>query len=633
MLPPMVDPARPPEPPTFDAWIPAAAPPDGATDAPTDGGAGAIVDPALPPPTLPPQVYALPTARKVVSSGLQLALSSTSELRRASIYIGLLVLGAFGPAIIALLLIVGRLGDQAGDAFGSVFFGDAFGAPPQPALEAVLLVVAIEALVGLALFFTISIDAQVMAIAILGGRASERPLRLWESIIRARQTFWQMAGAGTLVGVVAAFVQLLFLGAFGGISQSAEAASVLASLIATIVIAPLAYVATSIVIGDVGAMEALSRSWQLFRVRRLLAVVVVLFTFVTSAIQLFALESGLDLVIRASELLHVSLTEGALAFATAVVLILAAIVAYGSLTFTIGAIVSAPQVSGFLGLTHFSAGIDKARVDAPKPPRGFRYVSRPMTVAMIALTGIVALQIPAINSIPLLPPSALLELIREEASIESELIDVSGYPSIVDDRAGDLTGAGPADIDIVRAEATYLVIVPPWILDEFACDQPAVACGDDGDDPGVFDDGAYLFLERAGGPLVADDRRRISVLLSLPSEVQAVRRDGEVPYGGASRIFVTQPAAEPILEASRSQGDSFTDLPTSARSTWGGNDFFLLIPVRELPDLPLGWDVVALLEDGAGNVVSRDTLRSTWDSSLTDWNYPSTFIDDYRDVD
>ncbi len=135
-----------------------------------------------------------------------------------------------------------------------MFFADAFSAPPQPALEAALLVVAIDALVGVALFFTISIDAQVMAISILAGRASERPLRLWESIIRARQTFWRMAGAGTLVGVVALFVQLLILGALGGLSQSAEAASILASLLSTIVIAPLAYVATSIVIGDVGAM-------------------------------------------------------------------------------------------------------------------------------------------------------------------------------------------------------------------------------------------------------------------------------------------------------------------------------------------------------------------------------------------
>ena len=385
------------------------------------------------------RTYALPTARRVVSSGLQLALASTGDLRRASIYIGLLVLGAFGPPILALLLIIGRLGDRAGDAFGAVFFGQYYGARPQPALEAALLVVVIEALVGTLLFFAISIDAQVMAISILGGRADGRPLRLWESIVRARQTFWRMAAAATLVGLISLVIQGLLLSALGGLSRSAEAADVAAAIIATVVVAPLAYVSTSIVLGDVGAMEALSRSWRLFKARRLLALVVVLFTLVTAAIQLFALSAGLDLVVRAAELLHLSLTEGALAFATAVVLILAAVVAYGSLTFTIGAVVSAPQVTGFLGLTFFSGGLDRARGSAAKPPRGFRYVSRPMAIAMAALTGVVGLEIPAIGAIPQPQVNSVVELVRTAAQAESGLIDINGYPDVVEDLAPNLS--------------------------------------------------------------------------------------------------------------------------------------------------------------------------------------------------
>lgn len=609
----MVDPAREPGPP------------------PDPPAAGEPV--AEEPPADPAQVYVLPTARRVVSSGLQLALASTGDLRRASIYIGLLVLGAFGPSIVALLLIVGRLGDQAGDAFGAVFFPYAGGPPPEPALEAALLLVAIEALVGVALFFTITIDAQAMGIAILGGRASERPLRLWEAITRARQAFWRMAGAGTLVGFASVFIQSLILSAVGGLSQSAEAASIVAAVIATLVVAPLAYVSTSIVLGDVSAMEALSRSWRLFRVRRPLAVVVVLFTLVTSAIQLFALSAGLDLVVRASEVLHVSLTEGALAFGTAVVLILAAIVAYGSLTFTIGAVVAAPQVTGFLGLTFYSGGLDRARSDAPRPPRGFRYVTRPMAVAMIALTGVVGLEIPAINSIPQPPASALLQLIREEASIQSDMIDVSGYPEVVDDRPGDLTGQGPADIDILRAEATTLFEVPPWILDEFTCDEQSVACGDTSPDDGVFADGAYLFFERAASPLVPEETRRFTILLAMGDEVASFRRGADEPYGGASRIFVTQPGPTPTIEASRSQGDRFTSWRTDARATWSGTDLFVLIPIREMTDGPIGWDVVTLVEDRDGDIVSGDTLRATWDSALRRWRYEgAVFIDDFRDL-
>jgi hypothetical protein len=618
----MVDPAREPDPPPDPrpAEEPAAQEPVAEEPAAEEPVADAA------------QVYDLPTARRVVSSGLQLALASTGDLRRASIYIGLLVLGAFGPSIVALLLIVGRLGDQAGDAFGAVFFPYAGGPPPEPALEAALLLVAIEALVGVALFFTISIDAQTMGIAILGGRASERPLRLWEAITRARQVFWRMAGAGTLVGFASLFIQSLILTAVGGLSQSAEAASIVAAVIATVVVAPLAYVSTSIVLGDVSAMEALSRSWRLFRVRRPLAVVVVLFTLVTSAIQLFALSAGLDLVVRASEVLHVSLTEGALAFGTAVVLILAAIVAYGSLTFTIGAVVAAPQVTGFLGLTFYSGGLDRARMDSPKPPRGFRYVTRPMTVAMIALTGVVGMEIPAITSIPQPPASALLQLIRDEASLESDLIQVTGYPEVVDDRPGDLTGNGPGDIDILRAEATTLFDVPPWILDEFACDEPAVACGDTSADDGVFADGAYLFFERAASPLVPEETRRFTILLAMGDEVASFRRGADEPYGRASRIFVTRPGPTPTIAASRSQGDRFTSWRTAARATWAGTDLFVLIPIREMTDGPIGWDVVALIEDGGGNMVSGDTLRATWDSALRRWTYEgAVFIDDFRD--
>ncbi len=624
MLRPMVDPARPPAAPAEPASGPETVLVGSAEPSP--------VAESTPQPAALPEAFALPSARKVVSSGLQLALTSTSELRRASIYIGLLVLGAFGPAIIALLLIVGHLGDLAGEILGAMLLNEAFAPPTQAALEAALLVVAIEALIGLALFLTISIDAQVMAIAILGGRASDRPLRLWEAITRARQTFWRMAGAGTLIGIASAIVQLLLLGALGGLSQSAETANVVSSLIATILVAPLAYVATSIVIGDVGAMEALSRSWRLFRVRKGLAVVVVLFTFVTSAIQLFALSGGLDLVFRAAEVLHVSVTEGALAFATAVVLILAAVVAYGSLTFTISAIVSAPQVAGFLGLTFYSAGLDKARLDAAKPPPGFRYVSRPMAIAMVALGGIVALQIPAINAIPPVPSSGLVEQLRQQAAVESEDIGVRGYPDLVDDPVGDLTGSGPADIDIVRAEGTYLVFAPPWVLAPFACDDPAVACGTERDVTG-FEEGAYTFLVRVGGPLVADPSRTVTILVSLPDEVTAFRRDGEEPYGGASRIYVTQPGAPAMVTSSRSAGDHFTPVTTAARARWAGTDVVMLIPIGELPGGPMAWDVVTLLTDPDGAVASRDTLRPEWDDYLPSWTYSSILIEDFRHLE
>src|SRR6185295_9522958 len=55
------------------------------------------------------RTYELPSARQVVYAGLQLAQGSSRALRRASLYIGALALGAFGPAAILLLVGLGRL--------------------------------------------------------------------------------------------------------------------------------------------------------------------------------------------------------------------------------------------------------------------------------------------------------------------------------------------------------------------------------------------------------------------------------------------------------------------------------------------------------------------------------------------
>ncbi|HUQ44102.1 MAG TPA: hypothetical protein VM451_06795 [Candidatus Limnocylindria bacterium] len=371
-------------------------------------GPSPIDEASLEPRAEPPKVYELPTARKVVSSGLVLSLASSSELRRASIYIGVLILAAFGPAALAVLMTLGRLGDSAGDVVSTLLFSPEVLAETQPEVGGVLLVLMFVLIGGLVSYIAITVDAGIIAIAILGGRAADRPIRLWEAIVRARQSFWRIAGAGFLVGLISGIVQLVVTAVVALFSQSQETSSVITAIVSTIAVAPFAYVSAGIVLGDVGAVEALSRSWRLFRVRPWLAVIVVLFTLVTSAIQLFALSAGLDLILRASDALHVSVTEGAVPFAAATVLMLAAITAFGSLLFTIGAIVSAPQVTGFLGLTFFSGGLDKARSPEPRPPRGFRWVTRPMLALIIGTTAVIGLEIPAINSIEPSPVGATL---------------------------------------------------------------------------------------------------------------------------------------------------------------------------------------------------------------------------------
>jgi hypothetical protein len=66
--------------------------------------------------------------------------------------------------------------------------------------------------------------------------------------------------------------------------------------------------------------------------------------------------------------------------------------AFGSLLLTVTAIVVAPQVIAFLGLTHYSGGIDRARDESVlRPP--VRYLTVPMAIGIVVvvLTSIAAI--------------------------------------------------------------------------------------------------------------------------------------------------------------------------------------------------------------------------------------------------
>ena len=136
--------------------------------------------------------------------------------------------------------------------------------------------------------------------------------------------------------------------------------------------APFIYVPVGIVLGDVGAMESIRRSIRLARARFRLAVVASLFSVVAQFILVFAASAGIDLVIRVlepfrSELEQVDTTNagGFLLVASGTTI---GIFAYWTLTFTVSALTSGPQVVAFLGLTGYSRGLDGARDAAPGEP-------------------------------------------------------------------------------------------------------------------------------------------------------------------------------------------------------------------------------------------------------------------------
>src|SRR5262249_35922077 len=158
-----------------------------------------------------------------------------------------------------------------------------------PELVAPLFLIYALLLAGIGLLLAIGVDAQGIAISILAGRASDRPVRLWEAIIRARQVFWRLSGAGFLVGIASTIVTLIIALPFTRPNDTNRGTSFIGSAIGALVVTPFAFASTSIVLGDVGPIEALRRSVRLFRARPRIAFVVTLFTLVTSAIQSFAL--------------------------------------------------------------------------------------------------------------------------------------------------------------------------------------------------------------------------------------------------------------------------------------------------------------------------------------------------------
>ena len=192
-------------------------------------------------------------------------------------------------------------------------------------------------------------------------------------------------------------IQLIITLPFLRPNDSNQGLSFIALAVATLALSPFAFAATGIVLGDVGAIEALQRSIALFRARKRIALTVTVFTLVTSAIQSFALGAGVDVAVRVGDVLHLNLDLGGLSLVMVTVIVLAVVMAFGSLTFTIAAIVAAPQVTAFLGLTYYSGGLDRARSADGVRPRRFRWVSIPMAVTMVGLLIAAALALPSVS--------------------------------------------------------------------------------------------------------------------------------------------------------------------------------------------------------------------------------------------
>ena len=598
--------------------------------APTPAAPDLAPEPA-PAPDLPApawdRTYELPNARKVVSAGLQLAVASSRQIRDASIYIGLLSLAALGPVAVLVLVGIARLLSVPGTI-------DALLADPtqlmleQPDLVGPLALMYILALVGLLLLLTISIDAQSMAIALLGGVAAERPLRLWETVLRARQTFWRIAGAGGLVGLVSVIVTLVLSAPFLRPFDSNTGVTFITSMIGTLVVTPFAFAAAGIVLGNVGVTESLRRSVRLFRARPRIALVVTLFTLVTAAIQTFALGAGLDVAIRVGELLQLEVDQGGVALILPSILVLAFIVAFGSLTFTIAAIVAAPQVAAFLGLTYYSAGLDLARTEGPTKPPGIRWVTRKMLGSVAALGLLSAFGVSSLASFQPRPPSPVSAFLNQAASTHGDFLSTYGSSRVTEDPPGDQAADRPG-ADILAGSYGWIPDVPDWFLESiFGCDADGVACPPGGSSNAAFTEGALVFVQRmARSPALPDSRRRDWAAVMEVEDARRAPQTRGLRFPGATHAVITQfegRRQEVVLLAY--DGGTFVSQPTDARSLWAGDDLVTLVPLGELPGWPLRWDVYASESDRTSQPEAHDRLRPGDLDPLLPFDDPPYFV-------
>jgi hypothetical protein len=252
--------------------------------------------------------------------------------------------------------------------------------------------------VGLVGVLVATVESRAMAVAILGGRAADRPIAVRSALARSRATFWRVIAASIIVAIPLGAVQALAAVGIDAIAPTASELSLaITVLIAALVGAPFAYLLTGVVLGDVDPLEATRRSFRVFRARRSAAVLVALFESIAQLLILFGLAAGLDIAIRVLSSLGLGAQSGAAGIALTTLIIVAGVFALGTLIFTVTAISVAPQVVMFVGLTHASMGLDHVRPGGDRDPdvarpgqRRFRRFTRPMLLGFaLAVVGLV----------------------------------------------------------------------------------------------------------------------------------------------------------------------------------------------------------------------------------------------------
>ncbi|HET7031453.1 MAG TPA: hypothetical protein VFI34_13145 [Candidatus Limnocylindrales bacterium] len=315
-------------------------------------------------------------AREILWKALDLNLAAARDVRRAAILIGLLSLFAVGPLVVAIVAFGTRLDRLAPGGFASELSAIS-------AIQGSRNIVIVVALIALGCLVALSIDSQLLAVDVIARRATGRTFALRPSLEIVRMRFWRLLRANVLIGLILIVPRWVFEQVVAPNGVVRESQFVVLTIIGVVLSIPFAYVATWILLGQVGARESVRRSWRLARARPSLAVVIAVINQLFQAIAIFALGAAAELLLRVVDALGLGNATGLGLLPLAVVIGLG-IVAAGSLLVTIAALTAAPPVVAFLRLTGDASGLDVLR-DPDNPfaaPRVEPLVTRPMIAAL-----------------------------------------------------------------------------------------------------------------------------------------------------------------------------------------------------------------------------------------------------------
>ena len=261
----------------------------------------------------------------------ELLTRTSDEMRRASFYIGLIVLITVVPAALASWAVEVSYVHHTEAEFETL-------ATRITGLDIWLGLIAVIGIVVAA------VESRAMAAAILGSHLVGRPITVRQAVARSRSVFWRVVLGSIIVGIPVTIAQgLLNVVAVAILGPQTDVSVVTTAIIAALVGAPLAYLLSGIVLGDVDPVEATRRSFRVFGARKAAAVLVAVFETLAVVVIILGVSAGLDIAFRVFDALGVGVDSGPAGLALVTIGIVAGVFALGTLIYTALALSSRPR--------------------------------------------------------------------------------------------------------------------------------------------------------------------------------------------------------------------------------------------------------------------------------------------------